>query len=173
MSCGARQAAPGTPGSHGPGHLGWCGPCTILWYPGVYPPQLQTELILHHLGHLQQQLVSLRIWISRHLLTRLWIEIPRALISWIWYHVEGAIVCAIVIALWNLNLLGPLLACCLKSLIVDIRIYISMDPLNWWCYFLSRRRYVAWCAKIDHPNFAPLAVAHVVLMVQGYTISDS
>ena len=25
-----------------------------------------------------------------------------------------------------------------------------MDPLNWWCYFLSRRWYVAWCAKIDH-----------------------
>ena len=48
------------------------------------------------------------------------------------------------------QLLGPLLACCLKSLIVDKRIYISMDPLNWWCYFLSRRWYVAWCAKIDH-----------------------
>ena len=43
-----------------------------------------------------------------------------------------------------------MLACCLKSLIIDIRIYISTDPLNWWCYFLSRRRYVAWCAKIDH-----------------------
>ena len=29
-------------------------------------------------------------------------------------------------------------------------LYISTDPLNWWCYFLSRRRYVAWCAKINH-----------------------
>ena len=29
-------------------------------------------------------------------------------------------------------------------------IYISADPLNWWCYLLSRRRYMAWCAKIDH-----------------------
>ena len=45
---------------------------------------------------------------------------------------------------------GSLQACYLKSLIVDIRIYISMDPLNRWCYFLSRRWYVAWCAKIDH-----------------------
>ena len=43
---------------------------------------LQTELILH-LSHLQQQLVSLRIWISRYLLTHLWIEILHALISWI------------------------------------------------------------------------------------------
>ena len=94
------------------------------------PFWLQTKLILHHLGHLQQQLVSLRIWISRYLLTHLWIEIPRALISWIWYHVEGVIIRAIMIALWNLNLLGPLLACCLKSLIIDIRIYISTDPLN-------------------------------------------
>ena len=25
-----------------------------------------------------------------------------------------------------------------------------IDPLNWWCYFLSRRWYVAWCAKINH-----------------------
>ena len=102
------------------------------------PFWFQTELILHHLSHLQQQLVSLRIWISRHLLTHLWIEIPRALISWIWYHVEGAIIRAIVIALWNLNLLGPLLACCLKSLIIDIRIYISMDLLNGRCYLLSQ-----------------------------------
>ena len=91
---------------------------------------VQIELILHHLGHLQQQLVSLRIWISRYLLTHLWIEIPRALISWIWHHMEGIIICAIVIALWNLSLLGPLLACCLKSLIIDIRIYISTDSLN-------------------------------------------
>ena len=94
------------------------------------PFWLQTELILHHLGHLQQQLVSLRIWISWYLLTHLWIEISCALISWIWYHVEGAIIHAIVIPLWNLNLLGPLLACRLKSLIVDKRIYISMDPSN-------------------------------------------
>jgi hypothetical protein len=48
------------------------------------------------------------------------------------------------------TLVDPLLACCLKSLIIDIMIYISTDPLNWWCYFLSRRQYVAWCAKIDH-----------------------
>ena len=114
------------------------------------PFLLQTELILHHLGHLQQQLISIWIWIPLHLLTHLWIEISRALISWIWHHVEGIIIYAIVIPLWNLNLLGPLLPCCLKYLIVDIRIYISMDPLDWWCYFLSRRWYVAWCAKIDH-----------------------
>jgi hypothetical protein len=43
-----------------------------------------------------------------------------------------------------------LLVCCLKSLVIDVRIYISMDPLNWWCYFLSRWLYVAWCAKINH-----------------------
>ena len=47
-----------------------------------------------------------------------------------WYHVESVIIYAIVIPLWNLNLLGPLLACCLKSLIVDIRIYISTDPFE-------------------------------------------
>ena len=114
------------------------------------PFWLQAKLIFHHLDHLQQQLVSLRIWISWYLLTHLWIEIPCALISWIRYHVEGVIIRAIMIALWNVNLLGPLLACCLKSLIIDIRIYISTDPLNWWCYLLSRWRYVAWCAKIDH-----------------------
>ena len=45
------------------------------------PFWLQTELILHHLSHPQQQLISLRIWIPLHLLTHLWIEIPRALIS--------------------------------------------------------------------------------------------
>ena len=94
------------------------------------PFWLQAELILHHLGHLQQQLVSLRIWISRYLLTNLWIEISCALISWNLHHVEGVIIRAIVIALWNLNLLGHVLACCLKSLIIDIRIYISTDPLN-------------------------------------------
>ena len=94
------------------------------------PFWLQTELILHHLGHLQQQLVSLWIWISLYLLTHLWIEIPCALISWIRYHVESVIICAIVIPLWNLNLLVLLLASCLKSLIIDIRIYISTDPLN-------------------------------------------
>ena len=55
-----------------------------------------------------------------------------------------------MIPLWNLYLLGPLLVYCLKSPIVDMRIYISTDHLNWWCYFLSRRRYVAWCAKINH-----------------------
>ena len=92
--------------------------------------RLQTKLVLHYLGHLEQQLVCLRIWISRYLLTYLWIEIPRALISWIWYHVESVIIHTIVIALWNLNLLGPLMACCLKFLIIDIRIYISTDPLN-------------------------------------------
>ena len=27
-----------TPWSYRPGHLGWCGLCTILWYPGAYPP---------------------------------------------------------------------------------------------------------------------------------------
>ena len=98
---------------------------------------LQTKLILHHFGHLEQQLVSLLIQISRYSLTYLWIEISRALISWIWHHVESVIICAIVIPLWNLNLLGPLLVCCLKSLIIDIRIYISTDPLNWWCYFFE------------------------------------
>ena len=46
-----------------------------------HPFWLQNELILHHLGHLQQQLISLWIWISQYLLTHLWIEIPRALIS--------------------------------------------------------------------------------------------
>ena len=94
------------------------------------PFWLQTELILHHLGYLEQQLISLRIWIHMHLLIHLWIEISHALISWVWHHVEGIIICAIVIPLWNLNLLGPLLARCLKSLIIDIRIYISTDPLN-------------------------------------------
>ena len=94
------------------------------------PFWLQTELIFHHLGHPQQQLISLWIWVPLHLLTHLWIEISCALISQIWHHVKGVIICAIVIPLWNLNLLGPLLACCLKSLIVDITIYISMDPLN-------------------------------------------
>ena len=107
------------------------------------PFWLQTELTLHHLGHLEQQLISLWIRISWYLLTHLWIEISHALISWIWYHVKSVIICAIVILLWNLNLLGPLLACCLKSLIIDIRIYISTDPLNGWCYLLSWRRYVA------------------------------
>ena len=65
---------------------------------------LQAELILHHLGHLHQQLVSLRIWIPRYLLTHLWIEIPCALIPWIRYHVESVIICAIVIPLWNLSM---------------------------------------------------------------------
>ena len=94
------------------------------------PFWLQTELIFHHLGHLQQQLVSLRIWISLYLLTHLWIEIPCALISQIWHHMKGVIMYAIVIPLWNLDLLSPLLACYVKSLIIDIRIYISTDPLN-------------------------------------------
>jgi hypothetical protein len=111
---------------------------------------LQTKLIFYHLGHPQQQFINLRIWNSLYLLTHLWIEISCALIPWIWHYVKGVIIHAIVIPLWNLNLLDPLLACCLKSLIIDIMIYISTDPLNWWCYFLSRRQYVAWCAKIDH-----------------------
>ena len=68
-------------------------------------------------------------------LTHLWIEILCALIPRIWNHVNGIIVWSIVISLWNLYLLGPLLAYCLKSVVIDIRIYISMDPLNWWCYF--------------------------------------
>ena len=68
--------------------------------------------------------------IPLHLLTHLWIEILCALISWIWHHVKGVIIYAIVIPLWNLDLLGPLLAYCLKSLVIDIRIYISTDPLN-------------------------------------------
>ena len=55
-----------------------------------------------------------------------------------------------MISLWNLHLLGPLLVCCLKSLVIDVRIYISTNPLNWWSYFLSKRRYLDWCAKIDH-----------------------
>jgi len=84
------------------------------------------------------------------LLTHLWMKIPYTLIPWIWNHVKGVVICAIMISLWNLYLLGPLLVCCLKSLVIDVRIYISMDPLNWWCYFLSRRQYVAWCAKINH-----------------------
>ena len=78
------------------------------------------------------------------------IEIPWALIPWIQNHMKGVIICAILIPLWNLYLLGPLQVCCLKSLVIDIRIYISMDSLNWWCYFFSRRWYVAWCVKIDH-----------------------
>ena len=63
---------------------------------------------------------------------------------------KGIIICAIMISLWNLYLLGPLLVCYLKSLVIDIRIYVSMNPLNWWRYFLSQRRYLAWCAKINH-----------------------
>ena len=55
-----------------------------------------------------------------------------------------------MISLWNLYLLGPLLVCYSKSLVVDVRIYISTNPLNWWHYFLSRRWYLAWCAKINH-----------------------
>ena len=93
-----------------------------------HPFWLQTELILYHLGHLQQQLISIRIWISMHLLTHMWIKIPCALIPWIWNHVEGAIICAIIIPLRNLYLLGLLLVCCLKSLVVDAGIYISMNP---------------------------------------------
>ena len=78
------------------------------------------------------------------------IKIPCALIPWIWNHMKGVIIYAIMITLWNLYLLDLLLTCCLKSLIVDMRIYIFTDPLNWWCYFFSWWRYVAWCAKIDH-----------------------
>ena len=102
--------------------MGICKKRSALW--------LQAELILQHLGHLQQQLVSLRIWIPRYLLTHLWIEIMCALIPWIRNHVKGVIICAIVITLWNFHLLDSLLACCLKSLIINVRIYISTDHLN-------------------------------------------
>ena len=114
------------------------------------PFLLQTELILHHLSHSKQQLISIWIWISLQLLTHLWIKILGTLIPWIWNHVKSIVIYDIMIPLWNLYLLGLLLVCCLKSLVIDIRIYISMDPLNWLCYFLSRRRYVARCAKINH-----------------------
>ena len=63
----------------------------------------------------------------------------RVPLTWIWNHVKGVVICAIMIPLRNLYLLGPLLVCCLKSLVIDIRIYISTNPLNWWRYFLSRR----------------------------------
>ena len=114
------------------------------------PFWLQTELILHHLGHSKQQLISIWIWISLQLLTHLWIKILGTLIPQIWNHVKGVVICAIMIPLWNLYLLGSLLVCCLKSLVVDIRIYISMNPLNWWHYFLSRWWYLAWCTKMNH-----------------------
>ena len=39
------------------------------------PFWFQTELILHHLGHSEQQLISIWIWISLQLLTHLWIKI--------------------------------------------------------------------------------------------------
>ena len=107
-------------------------------------------MILHHLDHSQQQLISIWIWISLQLLTHLWIKILGTLVPWIQNHMKSIVICAIMISLWNLYLLGPLLVCYLKSLVIDVRIYISTDPLNWLCYFLSRRRYVAWCAKINH-----------------------
>ena len=107
------------------------------------------ELILHHLGHSKQQLISTWIWISLQLLTHLWIKISGTLIPWISNHMKGIVICAIMISLWNLYLLGPLLVCCLKSLVVDARICISTNPLDWWRNF-EPRRYLAWCAKIDH-----------------------
>ena len=94
------------------------------------PFWLQTELILHHLGHSKQQLISIWIWISLQLLTHLWIKISGTLIPRIWNHVKGVVIYAIMIPLWNLYLLGPLLVCCLKSLVIDIMIYISTNPLN-------------------------------------------
>jgi len=95
------------------------------------PFWLQTELILHHLGHSKQQLINIWIWIPLQLLTHLWIKISNNLIPQIWNHVKGVVICAIMIPLWDLYLLGPLLVCCLKSLVVDVRIYIPMNPLNW------------------------------------------
>ena len=67
-----------------------------------------------------------------------------------WNHIEGIIIWTIMISLWNIHLSSPLLIYCLKSLIENIRIYISTNPLNRWCYFLSRRWYLAWCTKINH-----------------------
>jgi len=84
------------------------------------------------------------------LLTYLWIKILGTLIPWIWNHVKGIVICAIMIALLNLHLLSPLLVCCLKSLVVNAGICISTNPLNWWRYFLSRRRHLACYAKINH-----------------------
>ena len=126
----------------------WEGLWTFVW-EGL-PFWLQTKLILHHLGHSKQQLISIWIWISLQLLTHLWIKILGTLIPWIWNNVKGVVIYAIMISLWNLYLLGPLLVCCLKSLVVDARIYISMNPLNWLRYFLSRWWYLAWCVKINH-----------------------
>jgi hypothetical protein len=40
--------------------------------------------------------------------------------------------------------------CCHQSLIENIRINISTDSWNWWRYFLSQRRYLAWRTKIDN-----------------------
>ena len=88
------------------------------------------ELILHHFSYSEQQLISIKIWISLQLLTHLRIKILGTLIPWIWNHVKGVVICAIMIPLWNFYLLGPLLVCYLKSLIIDMRIYISKDPLN-------------------------------------------
>ena len=100
------------------------------------PFWLQTELILHHLGHSQQQLISIWIWISLQLLTRLWIKILGTLVSWIRNHVKSIIIHAIMISLWNLYLLGPLLVYYLKSLVIDVRIYISrilwIDGASCW-----------------------------------------
>ena len=69
------------------------------------PFWLQTELILHHLGHSEQQLISIWIWISLQLLTHLWIKISGTLIPQIQHHVKGIVICAIMISLWNLYLL--------------------------------------------------------------------
>ena len=80
----------------------------------------------------------------------MWIKISSTLVPRIWNHVKGVVICAIMVPLWNLYLLGPFLVCCLKSLVIDVRIYISTNHLNWWCYLLSRWWYLAWCAKINH-----------------------
>ena len=79
------------------------------------PFWLQTELILHHLGHTEQQFISIRIWISLQLLTYLWIEILGTLIPQILNHMKGIVICAIMISSWNLYLVGPLLVCFLES----------------------------------------------------------
>jgi hypothetical protein len=84
------------------------------------------------------------------LLPRLWIEVLSALISRIRNHIPGIIIQAIIVPWWNVCLSGPLLVCCHQPLIENIRINISTDSWNWWCYFLSRRKYLAWRTKIDY-----------------------
>ena len=57
------------------------------------PFWLQTKLILLHLGHFKQQLISILIWISLQLLTDLWIKISGTLIPQIQHHVKGIVIC--------------------------------------------------------------------------------